>query len=135
MTGKTTASGAEEADLLRLTEVAGVLKALAHPSRLLILEALAREPHCVCELTRMIGADTSTVSKHLSVMKNAGVLLDEKRGNMVYYSLACPCVTEAVAHITPLLERRFRHYGDILKRKGPPRRRVPGTETPSPGAD
>lgn len=71
---------------------AEVLKALAHPSRLFIVEQLMEAPHCVCELTELIGADTSTVSKHLSVLKNAGVVVSRKEGTTVYYSLTCDCV-------------------------------------------
>lgn len=102
----------------RLAELSGVLKALAHPSRLLIVETIGEKPHCVCELTAMIGADTSTVSKHLSVLKSAGVVTDEKRGNMVYYSLTCPCVLDAVKRLTPIMERKLRHYSGILKKPG-----------------
>lgn len=114
MDGKINAPRKEETRLRRLTEVASIMKALSHPSRLLILEALAETPHCVCELTRLVGADTSTVSKHLSVLKNAGIVFDEKRGNMVFYSLICSCVLEAMAKVGPLLEHRFRHYSTLL---------------------
>lgn len=69
-----------------------VFKALAHPTRLFIVDELSGGERCVCELTGMIGADTSTVSKHLSVLKNAGIVADDKRGSMVYYSLKMRCV-------------------------------------------
>lgn len=69
-----------------------VFKALAHPARLFIVEQLAAGERCVCELTAMLELDTSTVSKHLSVLKNAGVVYDEKRGLMVYYSIKMTCV-------------------------------------------
>ena len=57
---------------------ARIAKALAHPSRLLILDALGQEEMCVCDLTKLVGADQSTVSKHLSVLKSGGlcVILD-----------------------------------------------------------
>ena len=71
---------------------AKVMKALAHSSRLLIVEELAKGERCVCELVEMIGADFSTVSKHLSVLKNAGLIQDEKRGAQVFYSLLSPCI-------------------------------------------
>jgi ArsR family transcriptional regulator len=71
---------------------ARVIKALAHPSRLLIVDKLAEHEHCVNELTALIGSDMSTVSKHLSVLKNAGVVHDEKRGASIYYSLRIPCI-------------------------------------------
>jgi len=71
---------------------AKIMKAMAHPSRLFILEELSKGERCVCELTDMIGADTSTVSKHLSLLKNAGIVDTDKRGTQVYYRLATPCV-------------------------------------------
>ena len=71
---------------------AKVLKAMAHPSRLFILEVLEQGERCVCDLTEMIGADVSTVSKHLSVLKQAGIVIDDKRGNQVFYQLRVPCI-------------------------------------------
>lgn len=71
---------------------ARVLKALAHPSRLFMVEELGRGERCVCELTSMVGADTSTVSKHLAVLKAAGIVVDERRGMQVFYRLTMPCV-------------------------------------------
>jgi len=71
---------------------ARVMKALAHPTRLFIVDELSRGERCVCELTGMVGADVSTVSKHLTLLKNAGIVADDKRGNQVFYSLRVPCV-------------------------------------------
>ncbi|MEQ1839276.1 MAG: metalloregulator ArsR/SmtB family transcription factor [Verrucomicrobiales bacterium] len=69
-----------------------VIKALAHPSRLVIAEALQRGELCVCDLRDLVGSDISTVSKHLTVMREAGLLEMEKRGLNVYYRLRCPCL-------------------------------------------
>ena len=71
---------------------ARIIKAMAHPTRLFIVDELSRGEQCVCELTEMIGADTSTVSKHLSILKNAGIVADDKRGLQVFYRLKVPCV-------------------------------------------
>jgi ArsR family transcriptional regulator len=71
---------------------ARIVKALAHPSRLFIVDELSRHERCVAELTEMVGADMSTVSKHLSVLKAAGILRDERRGAQVIYHLRVPCV-------------------------------------------
>jgi len=71
---------------------ARIIKALAHPSRLYIVDLLNEGERCVCELTEKINADMSTVSRHLSVLKAAGIVSDEKRGTQVYYSLCVPCV-------------------------------------------
>jgi ArsR family transcriptional regulator len=76
----------------RLDAKARIIKAMAHPTRLFIVETLAKHEHCVCELTAMIGADVSTVSKHLSILREVGIIDDEKRGSLVYYHLKMPCV-------------------------------------------
>jgi len=69
-----------------------VIKALAHPSRMLIAETLMSGEKCVCDLQALVGADMSTVSKHLTLMRRAGVLTCEKRGLNIYYRLACTCL-------------------------------------------
>jgi ArsR family transcriptional regulator len=71
---------------------ARVMKALAHPSRLFIVDELSHGERCVCELTEMIGADVSTVSKHLAVLRDAGLVLDDRRGQQVFYRLRVPCI-------------------------------------------
>jgi len=85
-----------EVDRQRLTRRALILKSLAHPSRLLIIEMLESAPRCVGELTEAIGADITTVSKHLSVMKRAGLVRDVKHGTYSEYSLVCDCVTHLI---------------------------------------
>lgn len=69
-----------------------VMKALAHPSRLRMVEALSGGERCVCELQALVGADMSTVSKHLSLLKGAGIVRSEKRGQQVWYRLRVPCL-------------------------------------------
>ena len=71
---------------------AKIMKALGHPSRLFIVDELSRQDRCVCELTQIIGADISTVSKHLSILREAGIVDYEKHGTQMYYRLAAPCV-------------------------------------------
>ncbi len=71
---------------------ARIVKALAHPTRLFIVDELAKRERCVCELTAMVGSDISTVSKHLSLLKTAGIVVDEKRGTQVFYNLRVGCV-------------------------------------------
>ena len=71
---------------------ARIAKAMAHPSRLLMLEAMEGKERCVCELTKLVGADQSTVSKHLAVLKQAGLVEDRKEGVMVYYHVKVCCL-------------------------------------------
>ena len=76
----------------RLEARARIIKAMAHPTRLFIVDELSRKERCVRELTEMIGSDVSTVSKHLSTLRNAGIVHVEKRGASVFYTLRVPCV-------------------------------------------
>ena len=85
---------------------AQVIKALAHPTRLFIVDMISESPHCVCEITEQVGADISTVSKHLSVLKEAGIVRDEKRGTMVYYHLLTPCVLDFRRCVRGVLQSR-----------------------------
>lgn len=69
-----------------------VLKALAHPSRLVIAQSLQQGEQCVCDLRDLVDADISTVSKHLTVLREAGIVDMEKRGLNVFYRLRCECL-------------------------------------------
>ncbi|MBN1757591.1 MAG: winged helix-turn-helix transcriptional regulator [Chitinispirillaceae bacterium] len=82
----------DKLELGRFEAQAQIMKALAHPTRLFIVHELAKAEKCVCELTEMVGADTSTISKHLTIMRNAGIVDFEKRGTSMYYSLTMRCV-------------------------------------------
>jgi ArsR family transcriptional regulator len=93
---------------------ATIIKAMAHPTRLLIIEELSKQERCVCELTEMIGADTSTVSKHLSVLKNAGIVSDEKRSQMVFYSLIMPCTLNFLSCLETVIQERAREQFALM---------------------
>ncbi len=95
---------------LRYQSRAQVLKALAHPTRLFIVEELGRRQRCVCELTAMIGADVSTVSRHLTVLKHAGIVDDEKRGTQVFYTLRVPCVLSWYTCVEGVLKATARRH-------------------------
>lgn len=77
--------------------IAEVFKALGHPARVRILRALLDGERCVCDLVAAAGLGWSTVSRHLSIMKAAGVLHDEKRGKQVIYRLELPCAGRFLA--------------------------------------
>ena len=100
---------------VRLKARASIIKAMAHPSRLFIVDELYRQERCVHELTKMIGADISTVSKHLSVLKNAGIVQDEKRGSEVYYSLKVPCVINFFSCVESVMKSLAEKQIDLAK--------------------
>ncbi len=96
---------------------AHIVKALAHPTRLCIVDELSRQERCVCELTEMIGADTSTVSKHLTILKNAGLVKDDKRGTQVFYQLRCPCIGAFFGCIEAVMETNIREQIKLSDRE------------------
>lgn len=95
---------------------ARILKALGHPTRLFITEELEKGEMCVCDLTAMIDADVSTVSKHLSVLKQAGIVQDDKRGNQVFYRLRVPCVLNFFSCVETILEQQAEEHSASLGR-------------------
>ena len=72
---------------------AKVAKAMAHPSRLLMLDLLQKQEMCVGDLTDEVGADQSTVSKHLAVLKDVGLIDVRKEGALSYYRVTCGCLS------------------------------------------
>jgi ArsR family transcriptional regulator, arsenate/arsenite/antimonite-responsive transcriptional repressor len=85
----------EFSEYRRLTEM---LKAMAHPSRLMILDALAQTERSVQELHGIVGSDLSTVSRHLTLMKYAGLVSDERQGKRVIYRLN-PAALHEISHV------------------------------------
>ena len=87
----------------RLEVRAEVIKALAHATRLYVVEQLRDGERCVCELTDGVGADTSTVSRHIAILRRAGIVVSERRGKNVYYRLRTPCVIDFFGCIEGML--------------------------------
>lgn len=89
---------------------AHMFKALSHPVRIFLLEKLRERPWCVCELASEAGIEKSVASKHLSQLREAGLVEDHKRGTQVEYVLAAPCVLDmaACAEGAVLLNRKRR---------------------------
>ena len=94
---------------------ADIAKALAHPTRLFIVDMLSKGERCVCELREAVGADISTVSKHLSVLKKAGILEDDKRGLQVYYRLRCTCVLSFFSCIEGVLRENAKKQLSLME--------------------
>jgi ArsR family transcriptional regulator, arsenate/arsenite/antimonite-responsive transcriptional repressor len=90
--------------IAKYEEQARIIKALSHPSRLIIIDELHSGRRNVSELTELVGSDTSTVSKHLSVLKNAGLVFVEKEGTTVFYNLRMPCILDFFSCIESVIE-------------------------------
>ena len=104
-----------EQEKIRYDAKARVLKALAHPTRLWMAEQLAAGELCVRAFVDKIDADFSTISKHLSVLKQAGIVADEKRGKQVYYSLKVPCVLNFMSCVEAVMENNAKEQAELVK--------------------
>ncbi len=89
----------EDLEIKKYEEMARISKALSHPSRLFIIHKLGEQEYCVKDLSQMIGAHISTVSKHLTILKKAGIIDSEKRGNFNFYKLQTRCVLDIFNYI------------------------------------
>ncbi len=92
---------------MRFEMRANVLKALAHPVRLQLVDALRDGERCVCELVEIVDSERTGISKHLALLRQAGIVTDRKEGLKVFYSLACPCVLEFFACVEGVLKNRL----------------------------
>jgi ArsR family transcriptional regulator len=91
------------------------MKALAHPVRILIVDALSGGERCVCELNRLADIDQSNISRHLAVLKKVGIVSDRRDGMKVFYKLRTPCILRAFECAVEVakadVERRARALG------------------------
>jgi len=92
---------------------AQILKALAHPVRILIVTALSAGDRCVCELAPLVDIDQSGLSRHLAILKQVGVVTERRDGNKVIHHLQTPCILRAfecaVEVVRAEVERKKQH--------------------------
>ena len=99
-------------------ERAKIIKALAHPSRLMMVDALAKGEKCVCDLRDLVGSDISTVSKHLAVMREAGIVDDRKEGQQVFYRLRVPCIIDFFGCVEAVLREDLKAREQVISGVG-----------------
>ena len=85
---------------------ADIFKALGHPARLAMVVALGDGEKCVCDLQEIVGSEMSTVSKHLTVLRHAGLVEADKRGKQMFYALRLHCAVEFLHCVDRALEER-----------------------------
>jgi DNA-binding transcriptional ArsR family regulator len=98
-------SAVEATDEL-LSRIAEVLKAMADPTRLKILHSLQRGERCVSEILEVVGGSQANVSKHLSVLKRAGLVASRRDGLNVFYRIVDPSVFTICRNVCDSLELR-----------------------------
>ncbi len=88
-----------------MKEVVRSFKALSDTNRIRIIKMLEIRPMCVCEITAVLGLATSTVSKHLSILRDAGFIFDQKENRWVNYYLNKTSQYRPVKELLPLLQK------------------------------
>ena len=95
---------------------AQVCGGLADPSRILILYSLADGPHSVSELVKMLDASQPTVSRHLQVLRDRNLVLANREGSNVYYSLVDPRILQALDLLRAVLADNLQRQGTLVEK-------------------
>jgi ArsR family transcriptional regulator len=98
-----------------MRRVVHTYKALSDPNRLRILMMLKEKSLCVCEMVDVLALANSTVSKHLSLLRNADLIMDEKEGRWVNYRLATAEESDDVVSVMDQLEKQLGKDDQILQ--------------------
>jgi len=93
---------------------AEIAKAIAHPLRIAIVDFLKDGEQCVCDIAEYVGSERSNVSRHLSVMVNAGVLEYRKQGLKVIYALKTPCILDFFSCVVGVLKQQAKDNERLL---------------------
>ncbi len=83
---------------------AKIIKAMGHPVRLMMIEFLKKRERSFSDIFDLFKLDKSTVSKHLLVLKEAGIVSSRKNGADMVYKLEVPCVTDFFSCVTAVIE-------------------------------
>lgn len=105
---------ANNKQLLLFEKQAEIAKAMAHPLRIAVINFLKDGEQCVCDIAENIGSERSNVSRHLSVMVNAGILECRKEGLKVIYKLKCPCILEFFSCVGNVLRQQAKEHQKLL---------------------
>ena len=93
---------------------AEIAKAIAHPLRIAVVNFLKDGEQCVCDIAQHVGSERSNVSRHLSVMANAGLLEYRKEGLKVIYRLKCACIVDFFSCVSRVLKQQVKDNKRLL---------------------
>ncbi|OGI23518.1 MAG: hypothetical protein A2287_05310 [Candidatus Melainabacteria bacterium RIFOXYA12_FULL_32_12] len=91
-----------------------IIKALANPTRLMIVDCLRNGEKTVTEIIETLGEEQSNISKSLGILKNHGLIKDRKVGLNVFYSLKCCCLDEFFRCLDNLISENLKHQQELL---------------------
>ena len=97
---------------------AGVFQALAHPTRIAILELLGSGELSAGELIEKLGMEQANVSQHLAVLRAQRLVLNRKAGNQVFYSVRDPILLEVLALMRSYFQKHLSEAQQLLREMG-----------------
>ena len=97
---------------------AEIAKAMAHPVRVGVLEFVKDGEQCVCDIAEAVGTERSNLSKHLSMMVAAGVLISRKEGLKVFYRIKTPCVIRFLDCLKDCLKEQITEQQQLMESLG-----------------
>ena len=101
----------------RLLELkADVLKVLAQPTRLKILELLRNGERCICEIVPAINGEQSNISKHISLMQKSNLVTTRKDGVKVMVKVKDPKIFEILDRVSLLLKKQIQETGKLIQK-------------------
>ena len=106
----------EKIDQQILEGQAAIFKALGQPTRLQILDLLKDGERCVCEIFPAINQEQANVSKHLSILKQTGILESRKDGLRIIYRIKNQEVLELLRGVSNMLKSQVREQGSLMAR-------------------
>ena len=93
-----------------------IIKSMAHPVRLMVIEFLKGGEHPFSSIFSLFQLDKSTISKHLLVLKESGVISSRKTGTEMIYKLEVPCVADFFTCATVVIENNVKKQMKCLCR-------------------
>ena len=93
-----------------------VIKAMAHPVRLIVIELLKEGEKSFSELMEYFDIDKSTLSKHISVLKVSGIVKSRRDGLEMFYHLQVPCVADFFKCVTAVIEDKIKQHQCCIRR-------------------
>jgi len=100
--------------MTRLQMKAEVFKALGHPIRLGVVEFLRDGEKCVCEIVEHLGTGMSNISKHLAILKTAGVVADRREGVKIMYRVTMPCAADFSRCVEGVVIQRLEDQRSVM---------------------
>lgn len=94
---------------------AEVFQALAHPTRIHVVEALAVGTRSVSDLAHEVGVEQANLSQHLAVLRSKGIVVSRKEGNQVHYSLRDPLLAEVLASMKQVFQNHLEESLEMLR--------------------